>query len=168
MHVGRRRLQPEGGSNLQALSSPGIFASQALARALAEHATCCRRIQRAKLPEEGGQGSQRGLGWPAAVDATFLKKGSSAGRGKGGTKNETGNSAGTTKRRNRQDTQASAPGTGPGRMDQWPPPHSIPGLRGCCVYTTLIWGFFSTRHRRTWILAHVVTKTDYTQTNEQI
>lgn len=142
MHVGRRWLQPEGGSNLQALSSPGIFASQALARALAEHATCCRRIQRAKLPEEGGQGSQRGLAWPAAVDATFLKKGSSAGRGKGGTKNETESSAGTTKRRNRQDTRAL-----PWAQDQagWtnghpPPPIPSPD-RGGVVSTQHSFGF---------------------------
>ena len=42
--VGRRWLQPEGGSTLQALSFPGIFAPRALAKALDEHATCCRCI----------------------------------------------------------------------------------------------------------------------------
>ena len=29
-------------------------------------------------------------------------------------------------------------------------------------------GFLTTRHRETWVSAHTVTKTDYTQTNEQI
>lgn len=27
-------------------------------------------------------------------------------------------------------------------------------------------GFFTTRHRETWVSAHIVTKTDYTQTKE--
>lgn len=78
--------------------------------------------------------------WPAAVDATFLKKGSSAGRGKGGTKNETEHSAGTTKKRNRQGHLGSAPGTGPGRMDQWPPPILSPD-RGGVVSTQHSFGF---------------------------
>lgn len=48
------------------------------------------------------------------------------------------------------------------------PPPFHPRTEGVLCLHNIHLGFFSTRHRRTWILAHVVTKTDYTQTNEQI
>lgn len=93
--VGRRWLQPEGGSHLPALSSPGIFAPQGPSQGTRQACYMCRRcIQWEKLPERLGR--RRGVRvprgasvWPAAVDATFLENSSSARRGKGRTKNRT-------------------------------------------------------------------------------
>lgn len=46
-------------------------------------------------------------------------------------------------------------------------PSSTPGLRGSRIHRTVLWVSFQ-QDTETWISAHVVTKTDDTQTNEQI
>lgn len=82
--------------------------------------------------------------------------------------------------RMRQKTQQGSPREGTGRALGLCPGHRTrrdgpmatppfhPRTKGVlCPHNTHL-GFFSTRHRRTWISAHVVTKTDYTQTSEQI
>lgn len=67
--------------------------------------------------------------WPAAVDATFLKKKQQCWRGKGGTKNKTENYAGTTKR-HRQGHTGPALHTGPGRMTNGHVPLFHPWIEG--------------------------------------
>lgn len=172
--VGRRWwLQPTGGNNFQALSSTGIFASQALVRELAKQATCCRCIRWAKLPGRymGGGVSEFPEGPRVAhCSGCYIpqKKAAVLGEAK-------------VEQRTRQKTQQGPPrgGTGgdtwalPWAQDQagWTSGHLPlfhPRAEGePCPQNTLL-GFFSTRHRGTWISAHVVTKTDCTQTNEWI
>lgn len=145
----------------------------ALARVLDERVTCRRCIQWEKLPERLGR--RRGVRvprgasvWPAAVDATFLENSSSARRGKGRTKNRTETKQGPPRGGTGGDTWAlllarEQAGWTNGHIPLFSPltegesyPHNSP------------LGFFPTRHRETWISAHVVTKMDYNQTYEQI
>lgn len=138
--VGRRWLQPEGGSNLQGLSSPGFFASQALARALAGHAPCCRRIQ---------WGRRRGVRAPRGAPCGQLQwvlhsseKVAVLGEAEVG-------------QRTRQNTQQGSPRRGTGRDTRALPraqeqagwtnghPRFHPWTEGVlCPHTTLIWVSF--------------------------
>lgn len=153
--------------------SPSPQLPRALARVLDERATCRRCIQWEKLPERLGRRRDvrvpRGASvWPAAVDATFLENSSSAKRGKGRTKN-------------RAETKQGPPRGGTGGGDTWALLAQVQAGRTnghILLFSPLTegetyphnspLGFFPTRHRKTWISAHVVTKTDYNQTNEQI
>lgn len=62
----------------------------------------------------------------------------------------------------------SAPDTGPCRMDRWPRPPLPPLDSGGVVSTQHSFGFLFNKTQRNMDLAHVVTKTDYTHTYEQI
>lgn len=172
--VGRRWLQPEGGSHLPALSSPGIFAPQGPSQGTRQACYVCRRcIQWEKLPERLGR--RRGVRvprgasvWPAAVDATFLENSSSARRGKGRTKNRTETKQGPPRGGTGGDTWALLLAREQAGWTNGHIPLFSPLTEGKSYPHNSPLGFFPTRHRETWISAHVVTKTDYNQTYEQI
>lgn len=142
------RLQEDGSSPreeaISSLGSPASLLPGALARALEEHAACCRCVQWGKLLERwvgGGQGSQRGL--VASCSGCYIPQRKAAVLGEAKVEQRTRQKLSRDHQEEAQtETHGSAPGTGPGRMDQRPPPPPIPGLRASRVHTTLIWDSF--------------------------
>lgn len=172
--IGRRQLRPEGEDGLQALSSlgilysPGPWPGHQMSMAHAADAFSGKSCQSARVGRRAS-GPRGASGWPAAVGATFLKKEQWCWEKQRWNKGQDRKLS-----RDRQEAaQAGTCGLGPGhraRQDGLAAtaPIFTPGLRGdWCPHNTPL-GFFSTRHRGMWIVAHVVTKTDCTQTDEQI